>query len=147
VPTFEAALNLTAPLPLPLAPDVIAIQGTLLAAVQEHPVNVVTFTVPGPPVANTVRSVGVTLKRQGAASCKTGIVCSLILISLWRTEGAGFAAATNSTVPLPCPDAGARLEIHDAFVETSQPHSGAAVTSIVEVPPSGLMLAGPTSVS
>jgi hypothetical protein len=140
-------LNLTAPLPLPLAPDVIVIQGTSLAAVHAHPVNVLTFTVPGPPAAKTVRSFGVTVNTQGAASCETGIRSWLITISPWRAAGAGLGAATNSTVPLPCPVAGVRFEIHVAWVETSQPHSGAAVMEIVEAPPPGVMVDGAPRVS
>jgi hypothetical protein len=41
---------LTVPLPVPLAPDVIVIQPTLLLAVQAHPPGAVTLTVPLPPL-------------------------------------------------------------------------------------------------
>ncbi len=39
------------PLPLPLTPEVMVIQESLLAAVQEQPVAVVTATLPVPPLA------------------------------------------------------------------------------------------------
>ena len=48
----SAIVNVTDPLPLPLAPDVIVNHASLLAAVHAQPVVVVTATfVPGPPDA------------------------------------------------------------------------------------------------
>ena len=47
---FSATENVTEPLPLPLAPDVIEIQELLLAAVHVHPFTAETLTVgPAPP--------------------------------------------------------------------------------------------------
>jgi hypothetical protein len=49
---FAATLNATVPLPSPVAPDVIVIHGTVLAAVQEQPVAALTLTgFPAPPAA------------------------------------------------------------------------------------------------
>lgn len=48
VPVFAAMLNVTVPLPEPVAPLVIVIHDTLLAAVQEHPVPFRTDTLPVP---------------------------------------------------------------------------------------------------
>ena len=56
---FVATLNVTEPLPLPLAPDVIVIHKALLVAVHAHPPVVDTETViPLPPDANNVTLVG-----------------------------------------------------------------------------------------
>jgi hypothetical protein len=51
-PVFAAAVNVTTPLPLPLAPAVTVIQDALLAAVQPQPLAVETSTgEPAPPLA------------------------------------------------------------------------------------------------
>ena len=50
-PMLAATEKPTAPLPAPLAPELIVIQLSLLAAVHEHPETVVTFTLPVPPAA------------------------------------------------------------------------------------------------
>jgi len=59
VPLREAAVlaatvNDTDPFPLPDAPEVTVIHGTLLLAVHAQPPAVVTFVVPEPPDAGTV---------------------------------------------------------------------------------------------
>ncbi len=46
---FEATEKFTAPVAVPLLPEVIVIQEALLVAVQEHPEPAVTLTVPVPP--------------------------------------------------------------------------------------------------
>jgi hypothetical protein len=50
-PVFGATVKATAPLPLPVAPDEIAMKVALLVAVHAHPVAAVTGTDPVPPVA------------------------------------------------------------------------------------------------
>ena len=45
-----ATVYVTAPVPVPLAPELIVIQPTLLTAVQLHAPDTVTFTVPVPPL-------------------------------------------------------------------------------------------------
>jgi hypothetical protein len=51
-PVLAATVNVIDPLPLPVAPEVTVIHGTLLAAVHAHPPAVVTVTgVPAPPAA------------------------------------------------------------------------------------------------
>jgi hypothetical protein len=50
-PAWAATEKDTAPLPEPLAPELIVIQESLLDAVQTHPVAVVTLTPPVPPEA------------------------------------------------------------------------------------------------
>ena len=48
-PVLAEMKNWTTPGPVPLAPEVMVIQPSLLAAVQEQPAAVVTFTLPVPP--------------------------------------------------------------------------------------------------
>ena len=55
---FAAALNPTDPFPDPLAPLVIVIQVSVVAAVQLQPVGAVTVIVPVPPPATTDCDVG-----------------------------------------------------------------------------------------
>jgi hypothetical protein len=57
-PPFDAALNLSAPLPVPDAAPVIVIHGTSATPFQEHPTSVLTLIVPGPPAELMVRLLG-----------------------------------------------------------------------------------------
>ena len=57
-PVFAATLYPTAPFPDPAAPDVIVIQGALLAAVHVQPAVVVTFTAPVDAVSGAFWAVG-----------------------------------------------------------------------------------------
>jgi len=50
-PVLVATEKFATPEPEPLAPAVMVIQASLLAAVHAHPVTVVTFTLPVPPLA------------------------------------------------------------------------------------------------
>jgi hypothetical protein len=64
-PVFAAAVNATDPLPERLDPEVIVNHVELVAAVQEHPVWVVTeICGPGPPAAATDGVSGVTVNEQ-----------------------------------------------------------------------------------
>jgi hypothetical protein len=57
-PPFEAALNLIAPFPVPVAAPVIVIHGTSATPFHEHPVRVLMLMVPGPPAEVRVRLLG-----------------------------------------------------------------------------------------
>jgi hypothetical protein len=59
-PVFASTVIVVVPFPVPLAPDVILIQGTLLAAVHPHAPLAVIDTLVVPPVAATSRESGVT---------------------------------------------------------------------------------------
>jgi hypothetical protein len=69
-PTFGATAKFTVPLPLPVAPELIVIQDTLLVAVHAHPVPVVTETATGPPGAAILGEAGVAVNahRSGKAA-------------------------------------------------------------------------------
>jgi hypothetical protein len=64
---LDATLNVTVPLPLPLAPEVIVTKLSLLVAVQLHPLGAVTLMLPVPPVALKLWLVGVSAETQLAA--------------------------------------------------------------------------------
>jgi hypothetical protein len=57
-PSLSATLNDTVPVPVPLAPDLIEIQDTLLTAVHEQPAAAVTATSSFPPCFPIDRLVG-----------------------------------------------------------------------------------------
>ena len=59
-PLSVAMFSVTVPEPLPVAPDAIVTQSTLLAAVQGQPVEEVTATVRVPPDAPSENVLGVT---------------------------------------------------------------------------------------
>jgi hypothetical protein len=63
-PVLVATSNVTAPLPLPLPPDVIVMNEELLAALHAQPGEVVTVTVTGPPPAMTAGDSGLTVYTQ-----------------------------------------------------------------------------------
>jgi hypothetical protein len=58
VPLLAATEKATAPLPAPIAPEVIVIHGALLAAVQGHPSPVVIVKLLFPPLSLTLVLVG-----------------------------------------------------------------------------------------
>ena len=64
-------MNVTVPLPDPLAPLVIVIQPTLLDAVHAQPPGLVTVNELVPPPATTESETGESAYVQGAASCVT----------------------------------------------------------------------------
>ena len=116
--------NRTVPAPVPLAPDVTVIHGSLLRAVHVHPPDTDTVTSELPAAAGTVCASGEIEAAQGAASCVMRTWLSLMTISPSRAEANEFGATRKSTLPLPCPDVGARSEIQLAWVDTVHSHSG-----------------------
>ncbi len=65
-PGFCDAVNVTGPLPLPLAPDVIVSHGVVVVDVHAHPAAAATVKLPGPPAPGTETLGGVTVYEQGA---------------------------------------------------------------------------------
>ena len=63
-PLLAATENWVTPLPAPLAPLLMVIQASLLVAVHAHPVTVVTFTLPVPPLAVKLWVVGLMVNEQ-----------------------------------------------------------------------------------
>ena len=80
------------PLPLPLAPDVIVNQGSLLVAVHAQPAVVVTVAVLDPAAATGLSDMGATLNVQAAPCCVTVTVCPATVNVPVRGEVEVFAA-------------------------------------------------------
>jgi hypothetical protein len=68
---FAPMLKTTAPLPFPLAPDVIDNQEALLVAVQLQPAEVLTLATLDPALAGELTDVGATENVHGAPCCVT----------------------------------------------------------------------------
>jgi hypothetical protein len=124
LPSLAVTRYSTLPLPAPSEPEVMVIHSALLRAVHLHASCAVTTMLAVPESADNVRRSWSIVKRHGAASCLTRTRLSLMTISSSRIKGNGLGAATNSTLPSPWPDAGDRLEIQVAAVETVHGHSG-----------------------
>jgi hypothetical protein len=132
-PVVDAAVNVTVPDPLPLAPDAMAIHDALLVALHAHPDPAVTATLPLPPEAGIVCVSGDAANVQ-PWPCTTVTVCPPTAIVPVRV-GPLVAATANATVPAPLPLAPAVIVIHGALLVAVQPHPAAALTLIVRVPP------------
>lgn len=102
---FASIENATVPLPLPLTPDVIVSQASLLVAVQLQPAAVVMLLLVELAVAAGLRDVGDTLKVQGggAPAWVTETVCPAIVSVPVRGEVPGLAAIEKATAPVPLP--------------------------------------------
>ena len=66
-PVLAATEKFTTPLPEPLAPELMVIQASFATAVHAHPVTVVTFTLPVPPLAVKLWAVGLMVNEQPLA--------------------------------------------------------------------------------
>jgi hypothetical protein len=63
----------------------------------------------------------------------------LITMAASRAAAPSLAATRNSTVPLPCPDAGESPEIQLTDVEADHSQSAVVVTERLPVPPAASM--------
>jgi hypothetical protein len=144
-PLVAATLNATLPDPLPLAPELIVIHGTLLAAVQGQPAPAVTETVPPPPDAATFWVSGAMANVQ---PCDCTIVTARpAIVAVPVRAGPLVAAMDTVTDPDPLPLPPAVIVIHASLVEAVHAHPAALVTDTVRVPPPGstVRLSGETS--
>ena len=129
-------LNMTVPLPLPLAPLVIVSQlVSLLTAVHAHPFGTVTLVEPVPPAAPTVWLVGVRVKVQAAAACETVNVCEAIVTVPVRADAFGFAATLKLAEPLPLPLAPLVTVIQLSLLVADHGQPPGDVTLVEPVPP------------
>ena len=134
VEVLVAALNVTVPFPLPLAPPVTVSQAALLVAVHAHPVPLVTAVVNAPPAEVSVRDVGETVKVQPAPLCVTVTVLPATVSVPTRWAVDVFAVALKVTVPFPLPLAPPVTLSQAALLVAVQAHPGPAVTPVVEEP-------------
>jgi hypothetical protein len=132
-----AALKLTLPVPVPLAPAVTVNQlVSLLTAVHAHPVGDVTDVDPVPPAAATDCDAGVRPTVHAAAAWLTVNVCPPIAIVPDRVVPLGFAAALKLTVPGPLPLAPAVTVSQLVLLLTAvHAHPAGVVTDVEPVPP------------
>ena len=82
----------TVPVPLPVAPPVIVIQGSALVAVHEQPPTEVTVMVPGEAPAATERLVDESVNVHAGAACVTPKARPPTVIVAERTDVVEFAA-------------------------------------------------------
>ena len=102
-PGFAATLNVTEPMPDPLAPAVIVIQLTGLVAVQGQDVPVVTLSVRLVLSESIEKLVGVTVAAQPVAACETVTVWPATVSVPVRGLPVVFCAMENVTEPIPEP--------------------------------------------
>ena len=100
-PLVDAAVKVTVPFPLPLAPAVIEIQGSLLAADQAQPAGAVTDTLPVAPDAATDCASG-EIANEHPSPWVTVMVCPAT-VSAPDLEGPLAAATLTITLPAPLP--------------------------------------------
>ena len=137
VTLLAATLNVTVPLPDPLAPPVTTIQLALLAADQVHPAVVVTVIEPVPPAAGTDCDTGEIEYAHGAcaAACVTVKVCPATVIVPVRGVVMELTPTVNAMVPLPEPLAVPLMVIQGALLVAVQPHPADVATVKDPEPP------------
>ncbi|HET7218196.1 MAG TPA: hypothetical protein VFJ02_09105 [Vicinamibacterales bacterium] len=132
---FAAAVKLTEPLPLPVAPPVTVSHVALLTALHEQPVGAETLAVLDPPLALTLRLVGEIEYVHPVPDCVTVKVWPAIVIVPLRWVVLVLAATVNATVPFPDPLAPVEIAIHDAPLVAVQLQPVVAATVAVEDSP------------
>jgi len=90
-PAFDSTVKATVPLPLPVAPDVIATKVALLDAVHAHPAAAVTGTDPVPPAALNADAV----MAPAVTTQEGGVVVAVDVLSLLH---AAHVMASNRMV-------------------------------------------------
>jgi hypothetical protein len=130
---FASIAPCTTPSPLPEAPLVTVIQGTLLTAVQAHPVEAVTLIDPLPPAAGAFAEVGVTVNVQPDSWLM--VTVRPATVTLPDLAGPVFAATEISVAPGPVPLPPAVTVIQGDGFPAVQAHSAAVVTSMRAAPP------------
>ena len=114
---FAAILNVTVPLPDPLAPPVIVIQLTLLDVVQAQPVPAVIENDPLPPAAGAESDAGdIAYEHEVEAGCVIDTIWPAIMIVPVRDAVPVFGATPNVTDPLPDPLVGGVIVTHVAVL-------------------------------
>ena len=132
-PVLAANVKLTRPLPLPVAPEEIVIQGVLVVAVQPQPAAAATSMPAVPPAAVGVNISGVTVKVQGAPWFTVNVRPAIVTVP--ERPAPVFAAIVSCTVPPPLPFAPDVTVTHVTFDIAVQLHPDPAVTDTVADPP------------
>ena len=134
---FAAAVNVTEPLPVPLAPPVtVSHDVLLLTPVHAHPAGDVTPVEPVPPPAGTEPLAAESVNVQAMPGCVTLKLCPAIVSVPVRELVLLLAAALNATVPLPVPLAPPVTVSQDVLLLTPvHAHPASDVTPVEPVPP------------
>ena len=135
---LAAAVKLTVPLPVPVLPEVIVIHGELLLAVQVHPAEVVTVTLPVPPAAFTFKSVGVTVKVQPDCWLTVKVCPPAVIVPV--RGGPAFGCTVKAIAPLPVPLLLVRV-IQGTLLDADQVQPAAVVILKLPLPPATGMVA------
>jgi hypothetical protein len=135
LPGLGATVKLTAPDPVPVAPDVIATHCESGWAAHSQPASVVTLILPLPPDAVNDCAVEDNSNRHGAASWLTRARSPLMRMFPCLADASGFAATCIWTCPAPWPDEGVRPVIQLASDVAVQAHSAWVLTVTVAVSP------------
>ena len=130
VAELAATVNVTVPLPLPLAPEVTEIQLSPVAAVHAQPSAVVTVTDELVPDAGTDAVVGLTVNEHVLALAAPWLTVTVMsaTVSVPLRAPPVFAAMLNDRVPLPLPLDAPLIDIHEALLAADQLHPAPAVT-------------------
>jgi len=132
---LDAAVNVTRPVPLPVAPLVMVTHDAPLVAVHVQPAVVATVTVPVPPLGASDWLVGEIANAQGTAACVMVKVEPAIVSVPARLVVPVWAATLNATVPDPVPAAPAVTVIHAALLTAVHTHPAPALTVVLPGPP------------
>jgi hypothetical protein len=135
VVVLAAVTNVTAPLPVPVAPVETVTHPALLAAVHAHPAVVVTLMVPEPPAAANAWLAGEIVNAQPTPACVTVNVLPAMVSVPVRGVVAVEAATAKVTDAVPLPVAPVVTDSHAALLVAPQAQPAAAVTATLPVPP------------
>ncbi len=129
----------TAPLPLPLAPEVTVIHGALLDAAHPQPPAAVTATLPNAPDAATFALVGLSVSPLQSAACETKkfsvVPAAPAMVIVPLRCAPVLASAVKATVPLPLPLAPESTVIQGTLPVAVQPQVPVEVTWNELIPP------------
>jgi hypothetical protein len=114
-PELAAAVKVTAPLPVPLAPVLMVIHGVAVVAVHAQAAVVVTFTgEPAPPAIPIDWLAGLIAYEQPLVCVSVNVWPAIVMVPVRVTPE--LAAAVKLTSPLPVPVAPEAMVIHEVAV-------------------------------
>lgn len=128
---LTATLYVTVPLPVPLPPAPMVIHGTLLTALHEQPLVVVTLTVLAPPDAATFCDVGDSTTVHVVPLCETVTACPATVSVPVRAVALVLAATSNVAKAGPVRELDPLTVIHPELLVTLHVQSDDVVTAVL----------------